>query len=310
VARLYFEIRSLDAEIDSMNRSIAVRRGFLSASKARIAGGIGSEADVSRAETELADAEAELVEIQRNRSLLEHALAVLCGEAPSDFRVVQRTLPLPQPPIPPPGLPSELLARRPDVAEAERLAASKCASIGVAKASFLPAVFLTGATGFESVDIQNVLSWESRVWSFGPNVSVPIFQGRRNRANLKAAEARYEEAVANYREKSLVAFREVEDALANARFYHQKIEAQSKAVESAQRTAAYYDQRMRAGVINFLDIMDSQRSLLKAERTSIQTRARQYETSVSLMKALGGGWQSASSTNTPPATSKSPSHSP
>lgn len=310
VARLYFEIRSLDAEIEALNRSISVRRGFLTASKTRIAGGIGSEADVSRAETELADAESEGIEVRRNRTLLEHALAVLCGEAPSDFRLAPRNLPLPPPPVPPPGLPSELLARRPDVAEAERLAASKCASIGVAKAAFLPTILLTGAAGFESVDIQNVLSWESRVWSFGPSVSVPIFQGRRNRANLKAAEARYEEAVADYRERALVAFREVEDALANAQFYHQKASAQSQAVESSRRTAAHYDQRLRAGLINFLDVIDSQRSLLKAERSSIQTLARQYETSITLMKALGGGWNSESLTNAPASTVKAASTAP
>jgi multidrug efflux system outer membrane protein len=302
VARLYFEIRSFDAEIEALNRSIAVRRSFLNASKTRLAGGLGAEADVSRAETEIADAESELIEVQRVRTLMEHALAVLCGEAPSDFRLPTRNLPLPPPPSPPPGLPSELLARRPDVAEAERLAASRCAAIGVAKASFLPAVFLTGAAGFESVDIQNVFSWESHVWSFGPSVSVPIFQGRRNRANLKAAEARYEQAVAEYRERALIAFREVEDALVNSQYYLQKAQAQSKAIDSARRTAAYYDQRMRAGLINFLDVIDSQRSLLKAERSSIQTLARQYETSVMLMKALGGGWHSASSTNAPTPT--------
>src|SRR5262249_45687004 len=144
----------------------------------------------------------------------EHALAVLCGQPPADFSVIAKSHP-DAPPVVPAGLPSSLLERRPDIAEAEQALEAANARIGVAKAAFFPTIKLTGIPGLASASLGSVVDWPSRMWSVGPSVSVPIFQGGRNRANLKAAEARYEESVASYRGTILNAFREVEDALSD-----------------------------------------------------------------------------------------------
>lgn len=306
VAFTYFSLRIQDAAIDVLQRSIALRRNFLAVHRSRSAGGVGADVEVSRAEAELANTEAELIEAQRQRTLFEHGLAVLCGEAPSEFRVEPRSLPLPEPPTPPPGLPSELLLRRPDVAEAERLAASRCAAIGVAKAEFLPIVRLTGSAGFESIDAKNLMSWESRTWGFGPNVTLPIFRGGLNRANLKAAEARYDEAIAEYRERVLIAFREVEDALVSAKTLTQKQETLKRAVAAARATNRYYQERLQGGLVNSLEVIDSQRTLLETERRALEALGNQYQTSIHLMKALGGGWH----TPTPAKENVRPQSSP
>jgi multidrug efflux system outer membrane protein len=160
----------------------------------------------------------------------------------------------------------------------------------VTKAGFLPTVRLTGAAGFESVELKDLFSWDSRLWSMGPSVSLPVFKAKSNRATLQAAEARYEQAVGEYRQRALVAFREVEDALGNVRAYGEQAAAQERALESARKTAAYFEQRLRGGMIGSLDAVDAQRALLLAERATAQTLGARYAASVQLIKALGGGW--------------------
>ena len=290
VVQTYFNLRALDAELAVLDRTIVLRRDALETNRARVAGGLGLDADVSRAETELANAEADAAEVARRRSIYENALAVLCGDAPAQFRVAARGALPPPPAMPAAGLPSELLLRRPDIAEAERLAAAQSAAIGVTKAEFLPAVRLTGALGAESVELKDLFSWDSRLWSVGPSVSLPVFKSTSNRAALKAAEALYEQAVAEYRQRALVAFREVEDALGNARAYAEQSAAQERALAAALRTANYFDQRLRGGLIGSLEAVDAQRSLLQAERAQAQTLGSTYAVRIQLIKALGGGW--------------------
>jgi multidrug efflux system outer membrane protein len=290
VAQNYFNLRALDVELAVVRRTVALRGEALATNRARVAGGVGLDADVSRAETELANAEADAIDVARRRAIFENALAVLCGEAPATFRVAPRTGAAPLPPEVPVGLPAELLLRRPDIAEAERLAAAQCAAIGVTKAGFLPTVRLTGAAGFESVELKDLFSWDSRLWSMGPSVWLPVFKAKSNRATLQAAEARYEQAVGEYRQRALVAFREVEDALGNVRAYGEQAAAQERALESARKTAAYFEQRLRGGMIGSLDAVDAQRALLLAERATAQTLGARYAASVQLIKALGGGW--------------------
>jgi len=290
IAQTYFNLRALDAELAVLHRTIALRREALETNRARVASGVGLDADVSRAETDLANAEADAVDVARRRAIYENALAMLCGEAPAQFHLPARgELPTP-PPLPGAGLPSELLLRRPDIAEAERLAAAQSAAIGVTKAGFLPAVRLTGALGAESVELKDLFSWDSRLWSVGPSVSLPVFKSTSNRAALRAAEARYEQAVAEYRQRALVAFREVEDALGNAWAYAEQSAAQERALAAARRTADYFDQRLRGGMIGSLEAVDAQRSLLQAERALSQTLGSSYAVRIQLIKALGGGW--------------------
>lgn len=292
VALHYFTLRLVDQESAVLQHSIDLRKNIAAATRARVNAGRATDADVSRAETQLAMAEADAIEVRRRRAVLEHALAVLCGETPSNFRVEARSGELAPPPQPPIGLPSELLLRRPDVAEAERLAAARCAEIGVAKAAFLPAITFTMSGGLESAQLSDLFRWESRAWAFGPRVSLPIFRGGRNRANLKAAESRYEQAVAEYRERVLQAFREVEDTLVSEASYSEQRDALKRAVDSARLTESFLERKLQSGLINYLELVDAERTRLDAERALVATETVRYANSIQLMKALGGGWDS------------------
>ncbi|MBI2949695.1 MAG: efflux transporter outer membrane subunit [Verrucomicrobia bacterium] len=198
------------------------------------------------------------------------------------------------PPLPdiPAGLPSDLLERRPDVAEAERQLSAANARIGVAKAAFFPVLRLTGSGGYVSGDIDNLFNWDSRVWSIGPSLSLPIFAGGRHRANYKRSQAAYEEAIAGYRQRVLVAFGEVENSLAAIRHLSTQSAAQDRAVANARRAAELAGERYRAGIVSYLEVVDANRATLQTERSSVQLAGQRLIAAVQLIKALGGGWQS------------------
>ncbi len=290
VARSYFALRALDAESALLQRTVELRREALFLVQTRYANGIVSELDVARAETELAVTEAEAIGLQQARGEQEHALAVLLGESPSGFSLASAPLDL-QPPAVAPGLPSQLLERRPDVAAAERQMAASNARIGVAKTAFFPAIRLTGSAGYASGELSGLFDWPSRVWALGPAVSLPLFDGGRNRANLQRAEAAHAEAVANYRQQLLVAFREVEDGLLGLGRLAEQAQVQQRAMIAAQKAADLSDKRYRAGMVSYLEVVDSQRAALASERAAVQLLGRRLQTSVLLIKALGGGWE-------------------
>ena len=295
VAQNYFAIRSLDAELATVQGTLGLRNELLKLTRSRFDGGIGNELDVARAETELASTEAELATLQKRRSELENALAILVGENPSGFKLtaLENSSWNPTPPVIPAGLPADLLERRPDVADAERQLASANARIGIAKAAFFPVVRLTGSGGLVSGDIESLFNWESRVWSIGPSVSLPLFAGGRNLANLSRARAAYDESVAKYRQRVLVAFGDVENSLSGLRFLAQQSEAQDRAVASARRAADLASQRYTAGIVNYLEVVDASRGALLAERNQAQIVGLRLAASVQLIKALGGGWNEA-----------------
>jgi multidrug efflux system outer membrane protein len=291
IALNYFALRTLDTERSILRNTLQLRQDALALVNARFNGGAASELDVSRAETELNSAAVEIFAVDRSRAEIEHALAVLVGRSASDFAV--KELPLgvnTLPPAVPAGLPSDLLERRPDIAEAERALAAANARIGVAKAAFFPVVRLTSVAGFESMDVETLFNWQSRVWSIGPSITLPLFQGGRNRANLKRSQAVFEENVANYRQRILVAFREVQDALTGARLLSQQAAAQERSRASARKTADISNVRYRAGLVSYLEVVESERTALTAERESAQLTGQRLVTSVQLIKALGGGW--------------------
>jgi multidrug efflux system outer membrane protein len=291
VAQNYFALRTLDTERAILRNTIQLRREAVDLVSARFKGGTASELDVSRAETELNSTQAELLAVDRRRSEVEHALAVLVGKQATEFAVME--LPLDAnalPPVIPAGLPAELLERRPDIAEAERNLAAANARIGVAKAAFFPVVRVTGAAGFESFDVDTLFNWESRVWSIGPSITLPLFQGGRNRANLKRSQAAFDEIVANYRQQILIAFKEVQDALTGARLLSEQAQAQDRSRASARKTADISNARYRAGLVSYLEVVDSERTALNAERESARISGQRLVTSVQLIKALGGGW--------------------
>ena len=216
---------------------------------------------------------------------------MLVGENPSSFHLAALTNAwTPKPVIVPTGLPGDLLERRPDVAQAERDLASANARIGIAKAAFFPVVRLTGSGGFVSGDIESLFNWESRVWSLGPSVSLPLFAGGRNRANLSRSRASYDEAVAKYRQRVLVAFSEVENSLSGIDWLAKQAEAQDQALASARRAAELATQRYTAGIVSYLEVVDANRGALLAERNSAQIVGERLIASVQLIKALGGGW--------------------
>lgn len=289
LARSYFSIRALDAESALLQQTIALRRASYDLVKSKFENGQVGQLDLSRAENELASTRAELIGLQQRRNELENVIAVLIGLPPANFSLV--TAPLDQgPPEIAPGLPSSLLERRPDIAAAERQMAAASARIGVAKTAFFPAISLTGSAGFGSNQVENLFDWDNRAWGLGPAISLPIFDGGRNSANLDRARAAYEEAIANYRQQVLVAFQEVEDGLNGLQQLARQGQALQQAVDSARQAWEISEKRYRAGLVSYLEVVDTQRTALQAERALTQLQGEQLRTSVLLIKALGGGW--------------------
>jgi multidrug efflux system outer membrane protein len=293
VAQNYFALRSLDAEISTVTATVGLRNEQVQLVRGRFEGGIGNDLDVARAETELATTEADAASLAERRNQLENALAILVGANPSTFRLPANTANNwnPEPPAIPAGLPAELLERRPDVAEAERRLASSNARIGVAKGAFFPVLSLTASGGYLSGDIQTLFNWDSRVWSIGPSLSLPIFAGGRNRANYSRAKAAFEESVARYRQQVLVAFGDVENSLAGIRYLARQSAAQERAVAHARRAADLATDRYRSGIVSYLEVVDASREALQAERDNAQLAGQRLNAAVQLIKTLGGGWQ-------------------
>jgi multidrug efflux system outer membrane protein len=292
VAQNYFALRSLDAEIATVKGTLDLRHEQVRLVRSRLEGGIGNELDVAQAETELASTEAEAAALAHRRDELENAIAILVGENPSSFKLAAVDDPNwnPQPPGIPAGLPSELLERRPDVAQAERQLASANAKIGVAKAAFFPVLTLTGSAGYLSGDLSSLFNWDSRTWSIGPSLSLPIFTGGRNRANYKYSQAAFQESVALYRQQVLVAFGDVENSLSGIYHFAVQAEAQQRAVTSARRATELATDRYRSGIVAYIEVVDASRDTLTAERANAQLAGQRLNASVQLIKALGGGW--------------------
>jgi outer membrane protein, multidrug efflux system len=292
VAQNYFALRALDAEIATVVGTVDLRKEQVRLVRSRFEGGIGNELDVARAETELATTEADAAALARRRAELENALAILIGSNPASFRLatIGSTNWNPHPPAVPAGLPADLLERRPDVAEAERQLASSNARIGVAKAAFFPVLTLTGSGGYVSADIDSLFKWDSRAWSFGPSLSLPLFTGGRNRANYNRSRAAFDEAVAHYRQQILVAFGEVENSLSGIRHLADEGAAQERAVANARRAADLATDRYRSGIVSYLEVVDASREALQSQRANAQLAGQRLIASVELIKALGGGW--------------------
>jgi multidrug efflux system outer membrane protein len=296
VAQNYFALRALDAEISIVTSTVRLREEQVRLVRSRFDGGVGNELDVARAETELASTEAEAASLAKRRAELENALAILVGENPSTFKFAAASGDAgkkwnPAPPEIPAGLPGDLLERRPDVSEAERQLAAANARIGVAKAAFFPVLSLTGSGGYVSGDVETLFNWNSRAWSIGPSLSLPIFAGGRNLANFRRSKSAFEESIAHYRQSILVAFGDVENSLAGIHFLADQAAAQSRAVRNSRRAAELAGERYRAGIVSYLEVVDADRVALLAERVSAQLAGQRLVASVQLIKALGGGWQ-------------------
>jgi multidrug efflux system outer membrane protein len=304
VAQTYLTLRATDRQRAVVRRSLALRREARELIRSRVRAGTAPELDEARVETEVASAEAELARLDRSRHSLEMALAILTGTPAPEFHLAE-TAPAPAPtPVIPAGLPSELLERRPDVAAAERRLAAANARIGVARAAFFPVLRLTGSAGFVSAELDSLFQWDSRVWTLGPSVSLPLFTGGRNRANLSRARAEFEAAVADYRQRVLVAFGEVQDALTALKFLAGEAAAMDRMQNAAQRVADLARARYDAGIVSYLEVIEAQRTLLDTQLAVARLDGQQQVLVVQLIKALGGGWDrpTAATAAAPPAS--------
>ncbi len=290
VAFDYFRLQSLDREIDLFERTVEVRGEALDIFRQRFQAGMLTEFEVQRGQVEVSSAEADLEALRRARAQVFNRLAVLCGLPPSRFDALIATN-TPAPPRVAADLPSSLLERRPDVAAAERALAAKLSQIGVARGAFFPSLRLTASGGLLSGELTDLFEWESRTWSLGPSVSLPLFAGGRNRADLDRAKAAYDEAVALYRQTILVAFSEVEDALAAIQFLERETSARRVAATSAALAARQSVSRYQAGSVGFLEVVDSEEARLSNLLAHERVMREQQLATVRLLKALGGGWK-------------------
>lgn len=291
VAQTYFTLRALDEEIRTLKGTVAVREQAEGVMKKRFDAGFTGELDYARAQSDLASVRADLAGLEKMRAATEHALAILLGKAPAEFSFADSPLAGDiVPPEIPAGLPSSLLERRPDIAAAQRVMASKNERIGFARAAFFPSISLNASGGYESNKFKDVFRWASRTWALGPTVDIPIFSGNSNLHYLDRTWAEYDEAVANYRQQVLVAFREVEDGLSGTRLLAEQQNAQITAAATSRRVAELADKRYDQGDLNYLDVVDAKRSQLAAERALAQIKGQRYIATISLIRALGGGW--------------------
>ena len=293
VAQSYLALRALDDERALVRSTVAAYRETLDLIERRHRAGDVAELDVTRARTEVAATQAEALALDRRRGDLEHALAVLVGDTPSTFTLAVADSHA-RLPIIPAGVPSTVLTRRPDVSAAEASMLAAQARVGVAKAAWFPSIALTASGGYASSEIEDLFKWSARAWGVGALLSLPVFDGGRRQAGVESARAEMDAAVAQYRERVLVAFRDVEDQLSELRLLGEQAQAQARAVDAAARTTSLSDVRYRNGLVSQLELLDAQRSELRNRRQAVEVRSAQYQATVGLVRALGGGWGSAS----------------
>ena len=291
VAQNYFALRSLATQRDLLQRNVNLLAGALDLVRKLRKGGANSDLDVFQAEAELATVEDAAAAADQSIAEQQHALAVLVGENPESFRIEARPLDPALFPVPV-GLPSELLERRPDVASAERTMAATNARIGVAKAAFFPSIGLTAFAGANSGDLTNLLTWGSREWAAGPFVSVPIFNGGANSANYRQAQAAYDEAVANYRRAGpgRLPGGGGRRTLRPSRILARQVDILGRAVTASTGASNLSVIRYKAGLVSYIEVIDSQRTQLQSELSLADARAARLTATVLLIRALGGGW--------------------
>jgi multidrug efflux system outer membrane protein len=293
VAQNYFELRQIDSDQDLYQRTVGLRKEALNLAQRRFSEGDIGDLDVSRAKNELATAQANAVGVARRRAASEHALAILLGMAPADFAFAPTPL-IPVTVTIPAGLPSALLERRPDISAAERAMAAANARVGLAKSAYFPKLDITGSFGYEAATLGDLFMWSSRTFLLGPlagtALTMPLFDGGRRSAGVQRARAQYEEQVADYRQQVLVAFREVEDNLADLRLLTDQISAQDDAVNASRRAAKLSRTQYQEGQVSYLDVIDSERSVLDSQLQANQLMGTQAVSTVNLIRAMGGGW--------------------
>lgn len=289
----YFTVRELDTEIGITNRTVETLKRGLQLVESRHSGGVASGLDVAQEETLLNTTRTQATLLQQTRKQFEDAIAVLVGKPAPDFRLPSRELAA-EPPNIDTAIPSDLLERRPDIAESERQMAIANAQIGIAKAAYYPSLVLYGQGGWNSQYISKLLNAESGFWALGANVAQDIFSGGALHAQVQYQQANYDATVANYRDTVLNAFREVQDNITGLEVLAAARQSQADAVNSAQRQVDIATSRYVGGLVNYLDVVTAQQNLLSNEQEAAIIQGQRLVTSVLLVKALGGGWDTAS----------------
>ena len=285
----YFQLHGFDGERDLLEKTVKSYEEYLKLTRNRYDGGVASDADVAQAETQLFSALAALQDVGVARAQMEHAVAILTGKAPAEVTIPPTALTAP-PPVVPVAVPSALLERRPDIAINERQVAAANEQIGIAKAAFFPTVTLSATGGFQAGNFLNWLTWPSRFWSLGPQLSEVLFDAGKRRAQVQEAEAQYDVTVANYRETVLTAFQDVEDQLAALRILETEAVTQDEAIKSAERALRVSTDQYNGGITTYLQVIVNQTALFQNQRAAITLLTRRLTASVQLIQALGGGW--------------------
>jgi multidrug efflux system outer membrane protein len=291
VATDYFALRALDSEVEVFHRTVDLRLQAAHLQQKRLDAGMASKLDYSRAEVELDNTDADLNDAIRERAEMENALAALCGHAASDFRIPSNPLGNIPPPAVPEGVPSALLTQRPDIIEAERRVAAASEGIGAARADLFPTVNIQGNYGYESAQFGQLFEDRSHIWSVTAGVSVPIFEGGRNEANLRAARARRDEAFAAYQQTAVTAFKEAENALIDLRQRISQSDTRERAVANSKLVLDGSEQRYLEGAVDYFEVIDAQRLFLNAELSRVQTMNARYAATVDLVRAFGGKFE-------------------
>lgn len=286
----YFALRAQDAQIALLRRTAQVRRKTVELARTRFAQGDIAQIDVAQAETDLGATEAEAIGLEKRRAELEHAIALLLGATPSQFNQPAHAIGG-APPVVPASVPSDLLERRPDIAAAERQMAALNAEIGVAKAALFPSLRIGVTGGTQTSYVWKLADAPSRVWGLGPAaVEWPLLRGGGVRANIEATQARYDQAAASYKNTVLSAMRDAEDALSGQAILKRQAVALEATAESARRALDLSQKRYDSGLVAYYEVLDSQRTLLRAEQEVTRIQGERHLACVLLIKALGGGW--------------------
>jgi multidrug efflux system outer membrane protein len=291
VAQYYYTLRLLDAQTDILRRTVESYQEQVRILSVQVRTGLTSPIALSQADALLQSTRAQLQDVERARADQEHALAILCGQPAPTFSVPANALREVSPPEVPVGLPAMLLTRRPDVAAAEQVVVSANAQIGVAMAAFYPQFSLSSFVGFESANLRNLFEWKSAVASIIGGLSQPIFEGGRLKANLAATRAQYRQTVTLYVNQVLVAYADVEDALTDLHAYTGEVGDLRTAVAASEEYLRLALAQFRIGLVDYLTVIDAERTLLANQLTLAQNVNLQVGSSIHLIKALGGGWE-------------------
>jgi multidrug efflux system outer membrane protein len=299
VAQNYFMLRAVEAENLALKNSIALLTEAQNIALAQQKSGTATEAEVTRANSELLSTQAELAGMMTTRDQLQNSIAVLVGKRTDQFSLKPSTNPLPAPPSVPTSIPSDLLERRPDIATSERALSASIARVGVAKLAGYPSIRLTGSGGVVSGSLSSLFATGSEKWSIGPSISIPILSGGKNKANLEAASAAADLQLAQYRQTILLSFAEVDNNLSALKHLKEQITFQNGAYDNAEKSRALAKTRYESGLGQYLDLLEAGKNAITTQRRLHQMRGQNLVASVTLIKALGGGWNQKMPTQIP-----------